>query len=88
MSLIRDFRGKLHSMRKVVERAKRIGDKEEISERELQEQADAEEELNNLNLEDKDVLGAFVTFTFIKYKDFVSCSSHLRKTDPAATIVC
>ncbi|CAK9093850.1 unnamed protein product [Durusdinium trenchii] len=72
VSLIRDFRGKLHSMRKVVERAKKIGEQENPSQREAQEQADAEEELNNLDLEDKDVLGAFVTFTFIHFKDFVS----------------
>ena len=62
-------------MRKVVERAKKIGEQENPSQREAQEQADAEEELNNLDLEDKDVLGAFVTFTFIHFKDFVSLFS-------------
>jgi hypothetical protein len=72
VSLIRDFKGKLHSMRKVVERAKKIGEQSETTPKEEKELADAEEELNHLNLEEKDVLGAFVTFTYIKFKDFVS----------------
>ena len=72
VSLIRDFKGKLHSMRKVLERAKKIGEQSETTPKEEKELADAEEELNHLNLEEKDVLGAFVTFTYIKFKDFVS----------------
>ena len=73
VSLIRDFKGKLHNMRRVVERAKKIGERnDELTAKEEKDLADAEEELKHLNLEDKDVLGAFVTFTYIKFKDFVS----------------
>ena len=73
VSLIRDFKGKLHNMRRVVERAKKIGERnDELTAKEGKDLADAEEELKHLNLEDKDVLGAFVTFTYIKFKDFVS----------------
>eukprot|EP00438_Fugacium_kawagutii_P013552 Skav201860 [mRNA] locus=scaffold3490:105050:110023:- [translate_table: standard] len=72
VSLIRDFKGKLGSMRKVVERAKKIGEQEETTEKEEGKLAEAEEALKDLDVEDCDVLGAFVTFTYIKFKDFVS----------------
>lgn len=74
VSLIRDFKGKLGSMRKVVDRAKRIGEQEETTEKEEGKLAEAEEALKDLDVEDCDVLGAFVTFTYIKFKDFVSGS--------------
>ena len=80
VSLIRDFKGKLHNMRRVVERAKKIGERnDELTAKEEKDLADAEEELKHLNLEDKDVLGAFVTFTYIKFKDFVSVLNELEE---------
>ena len=72
VSLIRDFKGKLRGMRRVVERAKKIDEEGKGTVEEEKELLEAEEELRDLNLEEKDVLGAFVTFNYIKFKDFVS----------------
>ncbi|CAJ1406295.1 unnamed protein product [Effrenium voratum] len=68
VSLIRDFKGRLKQMRRLVERVEAkqdaAGDEKQMKE--------AEAYLENLKLEEQDVLGAFVTFDLVKFRDFVS----------------